>query len=293
MSEVSVYNTYKKKSMFSEMLRRFMKNKMAVISTVVIIILILIACFADLLCDYKTSALGQNYEQRLQTPNANHLLGTDAYGRDILARIIHGSRMSLSIGFLIIFSSLIIGGVIGAISGYYGGLTDNIIMRITDVFLAAPPILLAIAVVAVFGSDYIWLVIAMAIGWVPYFARVVRASVLQVRNKEFIEAARAVGTSDFRIIVKHILPNISAPIIVQASMGIAQAILSVAGISFIGLGIQPPTPEWGTMLGDGKSFFRNAPHIVVVPGIFIIIATLAINLLGDGLRDALDPKLKD
>ena len=291
--EISVYDIYKKKSLSAEMLRRFKKNKLAVISTFVIISMILIALCADLLCNYDTKVIEQNYMERLQGPNLHHLLGTDTYGRDILARIIHGSRLSLSIGFLIIFSSLIIGGVFGAISGFYGGLIDNVIMRITDVFLAVPPLLLAIAIVAVFGSDYVWLIAAMSIGWVPYFARVIRASILQIRNKEFIEAARAIGTSDFRIITKHILPNISAPIIVQASMGIAQAILGVAGISFIGMGIQPPAPEWGTMLGEGESFLRTSPHIVIIPGMFIIIVTLAINLMGDGLRDALDPKLKD
>lgn len=289
----SIYDIYKKKSLSAEMLRRFKKNKLAVISTFIILAFILIALGADLICDYNKYVIAQNSQERLQPPNIHHLLGTDAYGRDMLARIIHGSRLSLSIGFLIICSSLIVGGIIGAISGYYGGFIDNVIMRITDIFLAAPPLLLAIAVVAVFGSDYIWLVVAMAIGWAPYFARVVRASVLQIRNKEYIEAVRAAGISDLRIIFKHILPNISAPIIVQASMGIAQAILGVAGISFIGLGIQPPAPEWGTMLGDGESYLRNYPHIVFVPGIFIIIATLAINLMGDGLRDALDPKLKD
>jgi peptide/nickel transport system permease protein len=291
--EIAAYKVYKKKSIASEMLRRFKKNRLACISTVVLAILILITIFADFICNYQLKAITQNYTERLQGPNLHHLLGTDAYGRDIFARVIHGSRLSLSIGFLVIISSLIVGTIFGAISGFYGGLTDNIIMRVTDVFLAIPPILLSVAVVAVLGSNYITLVCAIGIGWAPYFARVVRASLLQIRNKEFIEAARAVGTSDFRIIWRHMLPNISAPIIVQASMGVAQAIIGVAGISFIGLGIQPPAPEWGTMLGEGQSFLRNSPHTVIVPGVCIMITALAINLIGDGLRDALDPKLKD
>lgn len=291
--DIAVYNIYKKKSLSAEMFRRFKKNKLAYISSVVMIILIVIAIGADFICSYQLKAVAQNYTERLQGPSLHHLFGTDAYGRDILARVIHGSRLSLSIGFLVIFSSLVVGTIFGAISGFYGGLTDNIIMRVTDVFLSVPPILLAIAVVAVLGSNYVTLVCAIGIGWAPYFARVVRASLLQIRNKEFVEAARAVGTSDFRIICRHIMPNISAPIIVQASMGVAQAIISVAGISFIGLGIQPPAPEWGTMLGEGQSFLRNSPHTVFVPGVCIMITALAINLIGDGLRDALDPKLKD
>lgn len=286
-------NTYKKRGQGKEIWRRFRKNKLAMMGLIILAVLIIMALSADLICDYQTKVIEQNYMERLQTPNADHLLGTDAYGRDILYRIIHGARLSLSIGIITIFSSLFVGLVFGCLAGYYGGFMDGLIMRITDVFLAIPPLLLAVAVVGVLGPSYINLIIAMGVGYVPYFARVVRAPLLQIRDREFIEAAKAVGTSDFRIISRHILPNILSPIVVQVSLGVADAIKTAASLSFIGLGIQPPSPEWGTMLSEGQDFIRQFPHLIIFPGLFIVIAILALNLIGDGLQDAVDPKLKN
>ncbi len=291
--ETLTISAYQKRGQGREIWRRFRKNKLAMMGLIILSVLILMALSADLICDYQTKVIEQNYMERLQTPNEKHLLGTDAYGRDILYRIIHGARLSLSIGIITILSSLMAGLIFGCLAGYYGGLTDGIIMRITDVFLAIPPLLLAVAVVGVLGPSYINLIIAMGVGYVPYFARVVRAPLLQIRDREFIEAARAVGTSDFRIITRHILPNILSPIVVQVSLGVADAIKTAASLSFIGLGIQPPSPEWGTMLSEGQDFIRQFPHLIVFPGLFIVLAILALNLIGDGLQDAVDPKLKN
>lgn len=288
----SVYKGYEKKSQFGDFWRRYRKNNLALMGLIILGCIILMALFANQLADYTTKVIAQDHRVRLLSPNSVFLLGTDAYGRDVLARIIHGARLSLTIGFACILSSMFIGLVLGALSGFYGGLVDNIIMRIADVFLAIPPILLAVAVVAVLGPSLVNLIIAMSIAYIPFFARVVRAPLLQIREKEFVEAARAVGAGDRRIIIRHILPNIVAPIVVQFSLGVADAIKVAAGLSFIGLGIQPPAPEWGTMLSEGKDYMMNYPYLVIFPGIILVITVLCLNLIGDGLQDALDPKLK-
>lgn len=287
------HKAYKKKSQLAEVWKRYKKNKLAVIGMIILSLLVIVSISADIICDYDTQVIEQNYKERLQTPSINHIFGTDAYGRDVFFRIVHGSRLSLSLGIIVIFAAVLIGAILGSIAGYYGGLIDNIIMRINDVFMATPPLILAIAVVAVLGPTFMNLAIALIISYFPYFARVVRAPLLQIRDKEFIEAARAAGTSNFRIITKHILPNIAAPITVQVSLNIADCIKNAAGLSFIGLGVQPPAPEWGTMLSEGQEFIRNYPYLVIFPGIFIAITLLAFNLIGDGLQDALDPKLKN
>jgi len=286
-------SNYKKRGQGGDVWKRFKKNRLAVIGLIILSSLIIMAVCADFIADYQIQVIGQNYLERLQSPSAKHFLGTDSYGRDIFFRIVHGARLSLSIGILTIFMSILVGIVFGALSGYYGGLVDSVIMRVTDVFLSIPPLLLAVAVVGVLGPSYINLLIAMGAAYVPYFARVVRAPILQIRDKEFIEAARAVGTSDFRIITRHILPNIMSPIVVQISLNVADAIKTAASLSFIGLGIQPPKPEWGTMLSEGQDFIRQDPYLVIYPGLFIVAAILALNLIGDGLQDAIDPKLKD
>ncbi|WP_432408035.1 ABC transporter permease [Wukongibacter sp. M2B1] len=282
----------KKRSQWAEVWRRLKKNKMAMVGLGILTILILAAFFAPLIANYDEVVIKQDLVNKLKGPSAEHILGTDEFGRDIFARMIWGARVSLRVGILAVGISIIIGGTLGAIAGFYGGKLDTVIMRIMDIFLAIPSILLAIAIVSALGPSLTNLMIAIGISSVPSYARIVRASVLSIRDQEFIEAARAIGANDFRIIAKHIIPNALAPVIVQGTLGVAGAILSTAGLSFIGLGIQPPAPEWGAMLSTGRAYLRYAWHVTTFPGIAIMITILALNLVGDGLRDALDPRLK-
>lgn len=272
--------------------RRLRKNKLAVLGLIIMALFILAAIFADVLFDYETMVIRQSAADRLQPPSAQHWLGTDEVGRDILARIVHGTRVSLPVAFATIAIAAVVGGLLGAIAGYGGKKVDNVIMRVMDVFLAIPSILLSIAIVAALGASMQNLLIAISIANIPPFARIVRASVLTIRNEEYIESARAIGGSDARILFRHILPNCMAPVIVQATMCIAGSILSIASLSFIGLGIQPPSPEWGAMLSSGRQYIRYAWWVCVFPGVAIMLSILSLNMLGDGLRDALDPKLK-
>lgn len=287
-----INENHKARSQWAEVWRRLKENKMAMFGLTIIILLVITALCADFIADYDEVVTKIDLKNRLQGPSAKHWLGTDEHGRDILARMIHGSRISLKVGIIAVGISIMIGGFLGAIAGYYHGKLDSIIMRIMDIFLAIPSILLAIAIVSALGGNMINLMIAIGVSGVPMYARIVRASVLSVREQEFIEAARAIGATDFRIITRHIIPNCLAPVIVQATLGVAGAILSTAGLSFIGLGIAPPAPEWGAMLSGGRKYMRVAWHITTFPGIAIVITILALNLLGDGLRDALDPRLK-
>lgn len=280
----------KKKSQWLAVWKHLTKNKAAMFGLAIIALLIFSALCADFIAPYGYD--DQDLLQRFQKPSSSHLLGTDNFGRDILSRIIYGSRISLQVGFISVGIAMIIGGALGAIAGYYGGKMDNVIMRFMDVLLAIPGILLAISIVAALGPGLENVMIAVGIGSIPSYARIVRASVLSLRDQEFIEAAKAVGANDFRIIIRHIIPNSMAPIIVQATLGVASAILSAAGLSFIGLGIQPPMPEWGAMLSTGRQYLRDHWHIATFPGLAIMITIFALNLLGDGLRDALDPRLK-
>lgn len=282
----------KKNSQWAEIFRMLSKNRMAMLGLAILMVLVLLAIFADVIADYDTIVIKQNLSERLMPPNGKHWLGTDEFGRDIFARLIHGARVSLKVGLLAISISILVGGFLGAISGYYGGIIDNTIMRIMDIFLAVPSILLAIAIVSALGPSIMNLMISISVSYIPTFARIVRASVLSVRDQEFIEAARAIGASNLRIILRHIIPNSLAPVIVQGTLGVAGAILSIAGLSFIGLGIQPPAPEWGSMLSGGRQYLRYAWWVTTFPGVAIVITILSLNLLGDGLRDALDPKLK-
>ena len=277
----------KKRSQLAEIWRRMRRNRLAMLGLAVVVILILVAVFADQIADYNTVVIKQDVVHRFQGPSAEHWFGTDELGRDIFARLVHGARISLLVAI-----ALATGGTLGAIAGYFGGVVDNVIMRVMDVFLSIPILLLAIMIVAALGSSMTNLMIAIGLASMPTFARVVRASVLSVKDQEFVEAARAIGATNGHIILRHILPNCLSPIIVQATLRVATAILSTASLSFIGLGIKPPAPEWGAMLASGRSAIRDAPHVVVIPGLVIMITILALNLLGDGLRDALDPKLK-
>jgi len=233
-----------------------------------------------------------NIPERLQPPSSEHFFGTNEFGRDIFYSIVYGTRISLFVGVISVGIALSIGGFLGAIAGYYGGKLDNAIMRVLDVLLAIPAILLAITIVSALGSSIINLMIAVGISNIPGFARVVRAAILSVKDQEYIEAAKAIGAKDHTIILKHVLPNSMAPIIVYATLKVATAIMATASLSFIGLGVQPPTPEWGSMLASGRQYMRDQMYIVLFPGLAIVLAVLSLNLIGDGLRDALDPKLK-
>ena len=282
----------KKRSQFEEVWRRLKKNKMAMIGLAIVLMLVLLAVFADFLFDYDEIVIKQNTAIRLQGPSAEHWFGTDEFGRDILARLVHGGRISLVVGVIAVAIALVLGGTLGAISGFFGGKVDMLISRAMDILLAVPSLLLSITIVSALGPSIINLMIAIAVSSVPGYARIVRSSVMTVRDNEFVEAAKAIGANDAQIIASHILPNCLAPIIVQVSLKVASAILSTSGLSFLGLGVKAPTPEWGSMLSGGRAYLRNAPHLTVFPGLCIMLTILSMNLLGDGLRDALDPKLK-
>ncbi|MGE4583638.1 MAG: ABC transporter permease [Sphaerochaeta sp.] len=292
-------NAKKQRTLAKETWRRFKKNRLALAGMVVLLSLVLIA-LATIVIDvvtaqsfYDNYVIKQNLRLRLQGPSKAHIFGLDEFGRDIFLRMIWAVRYSLFMGTIAIALSTIVGGLLGAVGGYYGKVTDNTIMRFMDVLLAIPSMLLATAIVAALGTSLTNVLIAIAISYVPTFARTVRASVLIIKDQEFIEAARAMGSGDARIIFKYILPNSMAPLIVQATLGVAGAILSIAGLSFLGLGIQPPTPEWGSMLSSARAYIREGWHITVIPGLGIMITILALNVMGDGLRDALDPRLKN
>jgi peptide/nickel transport system permease protein len=290
LSSTNAQAREKRRSPWWEVWRRLRRNKAALVGMSVVVLLVIVAVLAPVLAPYDPNQT--NMTQRLKGPSSAHPLGTDNFGRDMLSRIIYGSRISLYVGFVAVGIGAIFGGILGAIGGYYGGRLDNFIMRCMDVLLAIPQIILAIAIVGALGTSLLNLMIAVGISQLPRYARVVRASALTVRGQEFVEAAKAVGASDARIILENILPNCMAPIIVQSTLGVAQAILSAAALSFLGLGIQPPTAEWGSMLSSGRQFLRQAPYLTFFPGLAISVVVLALNIFGDGLRDSLDPKLR-
>lgn len=272
---------------------RLKKNKLAMVGLCLLIAMILIAVFAGFIADYDTMAIDQNQDIRLQGPSREHILGTDQFGRDVFARIIHGSRISLSMSVIAMTLAVAIGALIGSVAGYYGGKVDNVLMRLMDILLAIPPMLMSISIVAALGQSMVNLLIALAIAYIPVFARVIRSSILSIKDQEFIEAARSCGSSNGRIIFKHIIPNAIGPIIVQATLAMGATILIIASLSFMGLGVKPPEPEWGTMLYEGRDFLKQAPYLVLFPGGAITLAVISLNLLGDGLRDALDPRLRN
>lgn len=284
---------YKRRSQIGSVLYRLKKNKLAMFGLFLLIVMVLIAICADFIADYDEMAIGQNIQERLQRPSSEHWFGTDHFGRDIFARIVHGSRISLSLSIIAMLFAVAAGAIIGAIAGYYGGRTDDILMRFMDILLSIPPMLMSISIVAALGQSMVNLLIALGIAYVPVFARVIRSTILSIKGQEFIEAAKACGTSDARIIFKHIIPNAIGPIIVQATLAMGSVILIISSLSFMGLGVKPPAPEWGTMLYEGRDFLRQAPYLTLFPGAAITIAVVSLNLLGDGLRDALDPRLKD
>ena len=284
--------TKKGHSQTYEIWRRLKKNKTAVAALIFICILVILAIFADVIADYKTVVIKNNVSQRLQPPSKEHWFGTDGYGRDVFARIVHGARTSLQIGIITTLMSVAGGVIVGSVSGYYGGIVDSIIMRICDVFMSIPAMLLAMATVAALGQGLFNLMIALTIASVPGFARIMRSQILTIRESEYVEAARASGQSDSAIIFQHIIPNAIGPLIVQATLTVASAILSAAGLSYVGLGVEPPQPEWGAMLSEAREYMRQKTYLLLFPGAFIILTALSFNLFGDGLRDAMDPRLR-
>ncbi len=298
-------DSYQSDSLFKLTMRRIFRQRSAVIGGSILLFLILVAIFAPAIAPFDPDfvLIGHEDIKRRSDPcihllgcdtnEPQHILGTDGNVRDVFSRIVYGTRVSLMVGFTTVGFAIIIGTLLGALGGFLGGWIDNLIMRIMDVLLAFPSLLLAIAIVAVLGHGLQNALLAIAIVSIPIYARVVRASVLSVKEQEYVSASRALGGSQMHILFRRILPNAVPPLIVQGTLGIATAILDAAALSFLGLGAQPPTAEWGTMLGTERNQIFTAPHLVFFPGLAIMITVLAFNLLGDGLRDAIDPRLKN
>lgn len=295
MAEIAVKKIKVKKqkqvSEFGAAMRRLAKNKTAMIGLGIFVVLLVLAILSPVINPYDYAT--PNVKDRCQGPSLKHWFGTDELGRDIFSRIMYGGRYSLTIGLIATLSSMLAGIVLGAVAGFFGGWVDNLIMRFLDVVQSIPGLLLTICVSAALGTGFDKTILALSVSCIPGMARTLRASVMQTRNEEYVEAAGVIGCGTFRTIVKYVLPNSFAPLLVSATMGIANTILTTASLSYIGLGIQPPTPEWGAMLSAAKKFIRDYPYMLIFPGLFIAITVLSLNMLGDGLRDALDPKLKD
>ena len=283
-------NKPKGRSQGAEIWHRLTKSKTAMISLGFIILLILAVILAPYISPYDYA--GIDLRNNMQMPSWQHIMGTDQYGRDLFTRLLYGGRISLLVAILSTAISMVVGGIIGAIAGYFGGWADSVLMRIMDVFMAIPGLLMAITIAAALGTGIVNTAIAISLGNIPSLSRIMRSSVLLLREQEYIEAAEAFGARHRRIILKHIIPNTLAPVIVQTTLSIGNAILSIAGLSFIGLGIAPPTPEWGSILSNSMDQIMSFWPVIIFPGLMIAVTMLAFNLLGDGLRDAMDPKLK-
>jgi peptide/nickel transport system permease protein len=271
--------------------RRFRRNRGALIGALIAFVFLFLSIFGPVIAPYDP--LEGSLEDRIKPPSRQHLLGTDDVGRDVLSRIINGARISLEIMIVSVIIALLIGVFFGVLGGYYGGLVDNIVMRLMDILLAFPSIFLAIAIIAILGPGLTNVMLAAGLYSVPQFARISRASVLYLKEMEFVEAAKAAGESSIAVIFYHILPNALAPLIIQTTLRMATVLLTASGLSFLGLGVQPPAPEWGAMLANGRTYIMVAPHVATFPGLAILLVVIGFNLLGDGLRDSLDPRLKD
>ncbi len=278
-------------SQWGLILLRFKKNKLAVASIFILIVIALIILTAPLYLDYN-KAIHQDVRIRFQPPSWEHPFGTDLYGRDMFARVIYGGRISLFAGIAIIIFSFIFGVLIGSIAGFFGGTVDQVLMRFVDIFMAVPTIFLAMAIVTALGEGIGNIIIAFVICNIPSYSRIVRSSTMTLRNMEYVEAAKCYGTSNLQIILKHIIPNGIGPVIVTATISLGTAILCISSLGFLGLGISPPTPEWGTLLADNRAYIRYYPYLGILPGVAIILTVMCVNFIGDGLRDALDPKMK-
>ena len=280
----------KNESYFISVWNEFRKNKAAVVGMVILLLIIFVAVFADKLAPYDPYE--QVYAEALQHPSSAHLFGTDEFGRDIFSRILYGARVSLLVGLVSVAIACVFGSILGATAGYYGGAYDSTMMRCMDILLAIHSLLLNLAIVSALGKSTFNMMLAVGISNIPRYCRIMRASVLQIKNAEYVEAARTTGASSALIIMKHIIPNCLAPIIVQATLSVGSAIIACAGLSFLGVGIPAPIPEWGAMLSNGKDFLRHNTYITIFPGLAIMLTVLSLNLMGDGLRDAFDPKLR-
>jgi peptide/nickel transport system permease protein len=288
---------FKKESRLKEVIRRLKKDRLAMFGLAVICAMILLAFAAGLIIPYD-AALKMNLKLKLALPSwaggpAGYWFGCDGYGRDLFARCLHGSRISLLIGFATSIATLAVGSLLGALVGYVGGKVDDFVMRALDIFSAIPSTLFAMAVVAAMGPGIVNICIAISLTNIPGFVRIVRSSVLNIAEQEYIEAARAGGASILYVLVKHVLPNTVGTLIVQTTANVASMILTAATLSFLGLGINPPQPEWGALVSEGKEFLRTAPHLILFPGVMICVASFSMSVLGDGLRDALDPRLRN
>lgn len=281
----------KKETLGRITMRRLARDRMAQIGFCIMVVIILASLFSSVLAPYDYTKM--DLPSRFQSPSLKHLFGTDEMGRDIFSRMLIGSRYSLSIGIITVAISATIGIIIGSICGYYGGRVDTIVMRLIDIFQAVPNLVLAIAIGAAMGPGFKNCIVALSVSGIPAYVRMTRASVMNIRKMEFLEAASAINCTDARIIFKHVLPNAISPMIVQMTMGIATGIITASSLSFVGLGVQPPEPEWGAMLSAGRSYIRDYSYLTTCPGLTIIVTVLALNMIGDALRDAMDPKLKD
>jgi peptide/nickel transport system permease protein len=269
----------------------FRRNRLTYASLVVVVLLVFVGIFSPYLAPYPEEALGQPSVERIfQPPSWDHPFGTDELGRDLFSRVVYGTRISLQIGVLVVGLALLIGVPLGVLAGYYGGLAGEVVLRVTDIFLSFPPLLLAIAISAFLGPSLTNAMIAIALSWWPWYTRIVRAQAVSVRERPFVEAARASGTADPRIVFSHVLPNSMSALVVQASMDFGSVVLTASALSFLGLGAQPPTPEWGLLLATSRIYFLTSPWYALFPGLAIFITVLAFNLLGDGLREVFDPR---
>lgn len=283
----------KRRSFLQDVWYRFKKKKLAILGLIILIAIFAMAVFGEFLLDYEKDIITQDIGNKLAPPSFEHIFGTDGFGRDIFYRIVWGARYSLLIGFSGSIIGLLIGGLMGAVAGYMGGIVDAVFMRIIDMFIALPTTLLAIAIVSVLGPSLTNMIVAISIACIPSYARMQRSSVLTIRDNEFIEASTAVGGNGIHIMMQHIIPNMLATLIVQCTMSVGWCITTAAGLSYLGLGVTPPDPEWGNMLSEGRDIMRYNSNLVIFPGLFIMVTVLALNLVGDGIRDAVDPKLKN
>lgn len=280
-----------KHSQWGDVVKRLMRDKLAVVGLVIVIFLVLVAVFADFLAPYDHTV--QDISNRLAWPSREHLLGTDNFGRDLLSRIIFGARTSLLVALISLVISTVIGVVLGAFAGYFGGWVETLIMRLMDILMAIPQILMAVSIQAALGTGTINTALAISISGIPMGVRILRAQILSIRDQEYVEAAVATGSGSMRVLFHQIMPNCLAPLIVDVSLRVGMAIMSISGLSFIGLGVQPPTAEWGSIMTAGRTYIRDFWPLATFPGVAIFLTLFGFNVLGDGLRDAMDPKLKD